>query len=318
MTAAPRRAFTLVELLVVIAIIILLLATLAPSLARTRQQAKAATCTSNQHQVGQAWAAFAAQNKGLYVQAPVWTAALVPCLGKKNVLICTEDASPALGAIDAAAVRVSSGGTFLYDMPLTSDTLTRMISQEQFNAWSATGFAGAPPGQYVPGSNPNVFYYCFEDIRPGGGDLDFNDVVLRVEEKEDGVVEISTGFHSAGYSFQFIGDGAVLTGDLKGNYGKIPIKGYRCSYGMNVQARAAAMNGKTRAILTLDYARTIADCGGTNSTDSWPGWTIDGKLIFARHQGGMNVLFTDGGVRRKVRVEVDPDIREIRESLWLP
>lgn len=48
----PRVAFTLIELLVVVSIIALLLAVLAPSLARARNESKASVCRSNLHQLG--------------------------------------------------------------------------------------------------------------------------------------------------------------------------------------------------------------------------------------------------------------------------
>src|SRR5579859_6644071 len=47
-----KRAFTLIELLVVIAIIAILAAILFPVFAQAREKARAATCLSNQKQIG--------------------------------------------------------------------------------------------------------------------------------------------------------------------------------------------------------------------------------------------------------------------------
>jgi prepilin-type N-terminal cleavage/methylation domain-containing protein/prepilin-type processing-associated H-X9-DG protein len=63
------RGFTLVELLVVIGIIALLVSILLPSLSAAREQARTTKCMSNLRSIGQAMAAYAAENKG----------ALVPC-----------------------------------------------------------------------------------------------------------------------------------------------------------------------------------------------------------------------------------------------
>ena len=60
MASQASRAFTLVELLVVLAIITLLIALLLPALAKARASSASMTCLSNQKQMGQLLAVYAA------------------------------------------------------------------------------------------------------------------------------------------------------------------------------------------------------------------------------------------------------------------
>lgn len=70
MTSSHRPAgFTLIELLVVVAIIALLASILMPSLGKAREQAKGASCLSNEHTIGVSLAMYCGDNRSYYPAA---------------------------------------------------------------------------------------------------------------------------------------------------------------------------------------------------------------------------------------------------------
>lgn len=70
-SGARRRGFTLVELLVVISVITLLIALLLPSLSKAMGASKTASCQVNFRSLGQAFAQYASDNKGLLTRPEI-------------------------------------------------------------------------------------------------------------------------------------------------------------------------------------------------------------------------------------------------------
>ncbi len=96
------RAFTLVELLVVIGIVALLIGILMPTLSKARQAGVRTKCLSNVRSLALAQANYAAELRGLLVEAGdgshnvqgSWIGALEPYAGAALVRRCPADESP--------------------------------------------------------------------------------------------------------------------------------------------------------------------------------------------------------------------------------
>jgi prepilin-type processing-associated H-X9-DG protein/prepilin-type N-terminal cleavage/methylation domain-containing protein len=309
-----KRAFSLIELLVVAAILSLLVSIMIPMVSNAKAIARKAVCQSNLHHIYVAYSRRKQDEKvvGRHVlRAKGWQGELIVHLGdEQQALYCPEDRDPALGGPGSigggtggggggggggATVEVIGKG---YDMPLEEGPLTKRKNK-----------------------GGDSYELHFEDIRPGGGDMDFNDLVLLIEPKPDGSVDITFVSKSAGYKFNLVGaDGEILMEDIGGKTKKgttVTIQGGLASYGMN--SLVDQIDPGQHVILLLDYERLVASVAGPDAEDNWNDWlTSGGGYVFARHRGRCNVLFADGSVSSMLPITINPDLGDQTSRYWEP
>jgi prepilin-type N-terminal cleavage/methylation domain-containing protein/prepilin-type processing-associated H-X9-DG protein len=245
--------------------------------------------------------------------------------------------------------------------PLDVGPWTLKFSEEQALALQAQGWLGPDNSNknirdhvdttYHQGANPNVYYLCFEDGRPSGGDLDFQDTVIRVLDKQNGSYELTisgdTGNRpklvskpdrqvlsnlstsSNRYQGLMVSVGMAEEDSSPAAAGKFNTANYydpdtmssasgailSSNYAMNADAKY--LTYRPGKVMLMDYYKYIS-----HSTDDWSARSLDpnrdGTPNFARHRGRINVLLADGSVQFMEPAELDPLSPEVYGRYWAP
>ena len=324
MAGRIRRAFTLLELLVVIAIIALLVALLAPNLRGMRRAANTVRCANNLRRIGEgAHQHRASETRGRIksLQAFGWQERLLKYLGNRpEMLKCDEDGILEEGGGSVAAqLAVSPNGTWggITHYVDFEGPMCVKLSQTQYEAGHPA--SGSWDRSYVPDGG-NTYWLFFEDIE-GGGDLDFNDAYIRVENRGSMTI-LHPKKGSAGYSFWIVSadthenlmdpPGKLTTDDTR----EVVLNQTPASYGMN--SHIQWLWGSGGKILVLEYEITIAEDTDAWLTE-WPHEDDASLPSFARHRGRMNVLYVDGSVVLTPPEKINPGLSEsIRSTYWEP
>ena len=312
-----------------------------PTLARTAATARDIKCRTNLRHLSEA---FQAHRAGLslgtaeaYSVADQWPLHLRSYLSNNpNALLCPDELDPdpyfANTSLFATSnQRRNTWDMHLFDTPpiweeMAAAELTRgevpgvwKVNEKQFEQLQLSeryNIIDDLP-QYEPGEDPGVYYFLVEDQRTGedgmyaGDDMDFEDIIFRIEETYSGTRTISV--HSSGSTYCNFD---VVSTELeylnvKGSYIAVECPGFAGqSYGMNWHADNSRQD--YRLALALDYDIDVVFVGTAALEDQWPKYNVP------RHMGKMNVVYTDGSVAGMRADEIDPTVGEIRREHWVP
>jgi len=212
------------------------------------------------------------------------------------------------------------------------------------NAGSANHFRDKWDEEFKPDSSGDV-WYCFEDA----GDWDFKDLMVKVHDNGDGTFSLScySGYtifintivslpgkeplqpvRSGTDNLQLtVGEAQEEDEGTTGGYESVT-SAYQASttadksetfmtnYGLNAQSAITQENSRYLSdepgrILLLDYYKPLAVA--SDGLD-WPSPGVTPP--FARHQGYVNVLFTDGAVKAMEPWKIHPGLEKNRFQYW--
>lgn len=358
-----RKGFTLPEMLAVIAIIMIVISLLLPAFKKSRRSVYTTICQTNLHQIHIAFTNRKAESRTStsvrYPDPYAWPRDLAPYTHDNSLFICPEQGVPAgagggstnhyspnddyaTAGTESLYLKVFSGTNYLYDMTLVEGPLCWRVDVTTSDAEIAAMWA-AHPG-HIPRiigyrdqlpSEGNPYVLCFEDLRPNGGDKDYEDVVLEIKEVDEGV-HIKYLYDGAGYNFDLMQGNKVIWKNMDNN-GQTPVGTSTetvnlasdnpggggavftapSGYGMNT-AILDLQHGGRNVVFMMDYVRTAArGSGAPEGWDPWNDWTREnGDYFFARHHQKANVMWMDGSVQLTIPDEINPAISSNRDKYW--
>jgi len=332
------------ELMAVMVILALLVAVLLPNLVSAFSQVRVVLCQRNLAEIRKATLTWVDEQvrRGDIVGNPWdlqrltgdgsgdagWVAvAMQYASGSKDILVCPEggELPPGTPVESQLVIRTSptSGSAIPFVGLLEGGGFKVLkLSEEQ---WSTIGECDRyNPMEYKPGSNPDVYWWGYDDGAIGSGDYDFQDLSIKITKHGDGTATVFCITETAGRPELWSPDLSKCYArwedtnvhhnrSVKGVEFKLKIGG-SSHYGMNTAKLDTRSGHKVQA---LDYRRIVAE-----STDDWddPKWDLNEDFVpdFLRHRGRLNVLYTDGSVKLTNREDIDPGDIEIERERWQP
>jgi prepilin-type N-terminal cleavage/methylation domain-containing protein/prepilin-type processing-associated H-X9-DG protein len=330
--ATTRPAFTLIELLIVMAVLSLVMTIIVPSASRAAALARRAICAKTASGIAQAYQmrinehTFGA-NKPFDISLDWGTQLEEQVNHHPLAYFCVEDTDPRQYTDRPTLERdwfgrnegytdlgLFSGETYwetmdFKDSPLYGEPAVWKVNPDVYASLNLQPNVNQDLPMYTPGGTPNVYYLLVEDA--GGGDHDFEDLVLKVEKDNNGDLEFScVSKGDTVHSHDLAGpDWEVESVDEGDGPFFFEMRG-AVSYGMNWHANRAPMSSRT--ILIADYK---ADIIWPHLTTGPDGWTENNA---PRHLGKLNVAYGDGAVEAMSPSEIDPIDEDVRETLWRP
>ncbi len=276
--------FTLVELLVVVAIVALLVAMLAPGVARTADLGRSVRCRHNLHEIGQAFCAAAAVapeggKSSLYPRPDAWPGIPMNVVPDEGIYLCPAEPR-----------RLSGSRQY----KIYCEIPDAYIDFEEGPYCRVSGHGGHTR-------------YCFE-VYTGP---DWNDAIFDVTDDWPRVATFSADSHISRSVYLRRGGKPIPGWESElgpTDFGrKIAFAGGLTNYGIN--ARISTSDADPNTVVLLDYGAVIANNGE------------DMQILLcesARHLGKLNVLLADQSVRRMGPEELNPAVGQRNAALWLP